>query len=123
MAKQHAGNPSTLDGQRIVPRVTSVASSETPTPAGDDVDLYDVTALAADATFGAPTGTPQNGQKLQIRIKDNGTARALAWNAIYRAGSDVSLPTTTTQNKVLRLGFEYHATANKWDLVAKVDGF
>lgn len=91
-------------------RVVAITSSSTPTPDADVTDLYDVTALAAAPTFGAPTGTPYNGQKLIIRIKDNATLRALAWNAIYVAGG-VALPTTTVASKILTVGFMYN-TAN-----------
>lgn len=100
---------------------TSTASSATPTPTGDHLEneLF-VTALAADATVGAPTGTPVNGNILRIRIKDNGTARALAWNAIY-SGIVTDLPTTTTISKVMYLGFIYNSTSSKWEMVALVE--
>lgn len=104
--------------ERKLPRIGTTADSATPTPAADDVDMYTVTALAQAATFGAPTGTPVNGQKLIIRVKDNGTARALSWNAIYRAGTDVALPTTTVLSKTLYCGFIYNSADSKWDLVA-----
>lgn len=105
------------------PRVTSVASSATPTPDIDTTDQYNITALAVGATFGAPTGTVAPGKKLIIRIKDNGTARALSFNAIYRASSDLALPTTTTVSKTMYLGFVYNSTDTKWDLIAKLDNF
>lgn len=108
----------TFTNKRITPRVESVASSSTPTPAGDSDDMYKLTALAEAATFGAPTGTSVDGQKLIIRILDNGTARALSWNAIYRAGTDVPLPTTTVLSKTLYCGFIYNSANTKWDLVA-----
>jgi hypothetical protein len=73
--------------------------------------------LAAGATFGAPTGTPTQGQGLIIRIKDNGTARTLAFNAIYRA-IGVTLPTTTVLSKTLYLGMIYNLTDTKWDVIA-----
>ena len=98
----------------IAPRVTQISSSATPTPNADTTDCYEVTALAADATFGAPTGSPVNFQALMIRITDNGTPRALSWNAAYRAfGSP--LPTTTTANKTIIVGANYNATDAKWD--------
>jgi hypothetical protein len=99
------------------PRITSTTSSTTPTPNADTTDMYILTALAANATFGAPTGTPVQAQKLIIRIKDNGTARTLGWNAIYRAVG-VALPTTTVISKTLYLGFIYNSTDTRWDLVA-----
>jgi hypothetical protein len=107
----------TLTNKRIDPRVTSTASSGTPTPNVDNEDVYILTALAANATFGVPTGTPVQGSRLLIRIKDNGTSRTLTWNAIYRA-IGVTLPTATTVNKTLYVGCIYNATDNKFDAVA-----
>jgi hypothetical protein len=101
----------------IVPRITAIASSATPTPDAGTTDLYQVTALAAGATFGSPTGTPVDGQKMMIRILDNGTARALAWNAIYRAVGTV-LPTTTVISKTLYVGIIYNSASAKWDVLA-----
>lgn len=98
-------------------RVTSTTSSSTPTPNCDNEDLYILTALAAGATFGAVGGTATSGQRLLIRIKDNGTARTLAWNAVYRA-MGVALPTTTVISKTLYVGFIYNSTDTKWDCVS-----
>lgn len=114
-------NTNTLTTDKIVarldPRNAEIASSATPTPNADTTDEYIITALAEAATFGAPTGTPIQGQKLIIRVKDNGTARALAWNAIYRA-TNIPLPTTTTISTLLFCGFVYNSTDTKWDLIA-----
>jgi hypothetical protein len=107
----------TLTNKRITNRVTSVASSATPTPDVSTTDQYNLTALAAAAAFGIPTGTPTDGQKLIIRIKDNATARALTWNAIYRA-IGVSLPSTTVISKTTYVGCIYNTADTKWDVVA-----
>lgn len=107
----------TLSGKRITPRVDTVASASTVTPTGDASDLYTVTALAAAATIAAPSGTPVNGQKLLLRIKDNGTARALTWNAIYRIVG-VVLPTTTVISKTTYVGCIYNSADTKWDVIA-----
>lgn len=106
----------TLTNKRIDARVASEASNATPTPNADTTDVHLITAQAAAAAFAAPTGTPTQGQKLLIRIKDNGTARALSWNAIYRAVG-TALPVTTVLSKTLYLGFIYNSTDSKWDLV------
>ena len=63
------------------------------------------------------SGTPTNFQKLIIRIKDNGTARAIAWGASFEA-KGVALPTTTVLSKVLTVGFIYDTVSNKWGCVA-----
>lgn len=100
-----------------VPRSVTIASSATPTPNCDTTDRYEITALAAAATFGAPTGTPGDGQKLLFWITDNGTSRALSWNAIYKA-QGVTLPTATASGKLLVVGAMYDATQAKWLVIA-----
>lgn len=107
----------TLTNKRLTPRIGTTASSATPTPDADAHDQYNVTALAAGATFAAPSGTPTDGQKLTLRVKDNGTARTLGFNAIYRA-IGVTLPTTTVISKTLYVGCIYNAADTKWDVVS-----
>lgn len=100
---------------------SSTASSGTPAPIGfAERNVYTLTALAAAASFSAPSGTPVDGNTLTIRIKDNGTARALTWNAIYRSldTTNAALPSTTVISKWMMLGFIYNATDAKWDLVS-----
>jgi hypothetical protein len=96
----------------------SVASSATPSPTGDKFrnSLY-ITALAEDAEFAAPSGTPANGNMLLIRVKDDGTARALTYNAIYDGTLD-DLPSTTTISKTLYILFVYNSEATKWELIS-----
>jgi hypothetical protein len=79
-------------------------------------DLGVITAQAAALTIAAPTGTPIQGQKLIFRIKDNGTARAITWNAIFRI-IGTTLPTTTVINKTTYVGCIYNSTDTKWDVV------
>ena len=97
-------------------RVTALASSPTPTPNAGTDDLYVVTALTEAATFGAPAGTPVQGQKLLIRIKDNATPHVLGWNAIYRA-IGCTLPLVTVASKTHYIGAVYNATDTKWDVL------
>lgn len=101
-----------------VGKQTTATTDTTPNPTGDaKVNEYYLTALDDDAEFAAPSGTPANGNKLIIRVLDDGTGRALTWNAIYRAAG-VDLPTTTTASKTLYVGFIYNSAASKWDCVA-----
>jgi hypothetical protein len=110
----------TLTNKRVTPRSVDIASAATITPTGDTADQYEVTALAAGATIAAPSGTPTDGQKLVLRIKDNGTARALTWtttSGAYRAVG-VTLPATTVLSKVLYVGCVYNAQDSFWDVLA-----
>lgn len=104
----------------LLRRVAAIASNTAPSPALATTDLYAITALAGSCTLGVPTGTPADGQGLMYRIKDNGTAQTIAYNAIYRASVELPFPATTTVGKWLYLGFIYNATDTKWDLVAAI---
>ena len=97
------------------PRVQSLSSAATVTPVNTN-DLVIITAQAAALALANPTGTWDEGQPLMIRIKDNGTARAITYDTNYRA-IGVTLPTTTVINKTTYLGLIYNATDTKWDVI------
>lgn len=107
----------TLTNKRIDPRVTSAASASTLTPDISASDVYAYTALAAGLTINAPTGTPVDGDKLIFRLLDNGTSRALTWNATYTV-IGVTLPTATTISKTTYVGCIYNANNTRWDVIA-----
>ena len=97
------------------PRVQSVTSSATVTPVNTN-DLVKITAQAAALTLANPTGTWDDGQSLIIRIKDNGTARAITFDTNYRA-IGITLPTTTVISKTTYIGIIYNSTDGKWDVI------
>lgn len=101
------------------PRVGTATSASTITINTDSYDMYTVTALAEATTIAEPSGTPVQGRPLTLRIKDNGTARSISWNGIFRA-IGVTLPSATTLGKTTYLGFIYNSTDSKWDCVATV---
>lgn len=110
----------TLTNKRVTPRIVAITDAATITPTGDTADQYEVTALAQTAAVAAPSGTPTDGQKLILRIKDNGTARTLNWtvgSGAYRAVG-VTLPTTTVISKVVYVGCIWNAQDTFWDVVA-----
>lgn len=109
----------TLTNKRVTPRVTTITSSATPTINTDNCDAVTITALAAAITSMTTnlTGTPADFDPLVIRIKDNGTARAITWGASFEDAGG-SLPTTTTVSKILTVGFSWNAVAAKWDCLS-----
>lgn len=97
--------------------IQSITSSATPTPTGDGVDnqLY-ITALGVAATIAVPSGTPANGNTVLLRIKDDGTARTIAWNAIYKWY--VTKPITTIAGKHFYVSARYNSANTTWDVLA-----
>jgi hypothetical protein len=101
-------------------RIGTSNSSNSYGLSGDQLDQFNVTALAVDTGFTAPSGTIDDGHKLTIRIHDNGSAHNIAWTTTvggFRAVG-VTLPTTTVANKLLYVGCIYNATDDYWDVVA-----
>lgn len=95
-----------------VPNVQSVVSASTITAVAGN-DIVSVTALAVATNFGMPAGLFNNGDTVLFRVKDNGTARALTFNAIFvPIGS--ALPTTTEIGKTLYFIALYDSVAVKW---------
>jgi lysophospholipase L1-like esterase len=108
----------TLTNKRVTPRVTTITSSATPTINTDNCDAVTITALATAITSMTTnlTGTPSNFDELIIRIKDDGTARAITWGSKFEA-KGVALPTTTVISKVLTVAFIYDTVTAKWGCV------
>jgi hypothetical protein len=108
----------TLSSKRVTPRVTTVASSATPTINTDNVDLYGLTAQAVDITSFTTnlSGTPTDGQKLQIYIVGTAT-RSITWGASFEA-STTALPSTTVSTNRLDVGFIWNAATSKWRCLA-----
>ena len=107
----------TLTNKRIQPRDVTATTATTLTPDVSVGDIYAYTALASALTINAPIGTPTNGEKLIFRLLDNGTGRALTWNATYTV-IGVTLPTTTTASKTTYVGCIYNANNTRWDVIA-----
>jgi hypothetical protein len=104
------------------PRILSVASDTSPfTWNSSQYDMYVITAQAEALTMNADSGTPFNGQRVLIRIKDDATPRALTWTTgsskAFRA-IGFTLPTTTVASKELYVGCIYNSTADRWDVIA-----
>lgn len=98
------------------PLIQSVASAATVTPTFSDDEVC-ITAQAVALDLANPTGTAVNGWGIVIRIKDNGTARAITYGTQYRA-IGVTLPTTTVISKTLYLGMVFNSADTKWDVLA-----
>lgn len=97
------------------PTINSITSSSTITP---DTDVYSVTALAVPTSIAAPTVTATDGKVLVLRIKDNGTSRAISWNAIYSNISGLDALAATTANKWHVVCCMYSTAAVKWQIVS-----
>jgi hypothetical protein len=106
--------------QPLTRAVAASGTSGTLTPNSDTTDIFNAFALDGATALDVPSGTPIDGQRLILRLRDDGTARALTWTITsggYRViGS--TLPSTTTISKLLYVGCVYNSTDSFWDVVA-----
>jgi hypothetical protein len=110
-----------LSGHRLGTPLPDGTAITPTTAAGANTQIN--TQAAGTLPVNAPTGTPVDGQRLQLRLKCT-NVQTFAWNATYRAGVTVAMPTATTgTSKTDRIVFEWNATDSKWDLVLAVFGF
>lgn len=106
----------------VIPRVVSLTDAATVTPNADTTDIGVLASLSQTTTFANPSGTPVNGQLLQIRITSS-ASRAISFGTAYQAASSLSLPTATTgSNAEDYIGFRYNSLDSKWDLIATTIG-
>lgn len=117
-----ASNTLTLTNKRWTARVGSTTSSATPTINTDNVDIYKITALSTAITSmsSSLSGTPVDGDILEIQITDDGTARGITWGASF-VSTTVTLPATTVISTTLTIILQYYTTSsygnNKWACV------
>lgn len=98
------------------PVVLSNTSAASITP---DVALsgtFKFTALAGPITINAPIN-PFDGKRIMFIFKDNGTARGITWNAIFK-NVGANMPLATIPNKTVVVGAIYDAAETKWHIVA-----
>lgn len=102
--------------------VYAPATSGTLNINADVTNVYVAEGLTGGITFNAPSGTPVNGQRFLIRLRDNGTNRSISWTTTSEAFRPIglTLPTTTTANKLTYIGCVYHSTDSFWDVIAVV---
>lgn len=85
------------------------------------VGHFNIIGLTGTVTLASPSGPTSDGQKLLLRIKDNGTSRSINWTTgspgSYRAVAS-TLPTATTSGKVTYVGCVYNAQDSRWDVIA-----
>jgi hypothetical protein len=116
----NANLTSTLSTYSVPNRIVATASVTSVTIDASVTDQYHITSLAVNATFNAPINSSSNGQKLIIRIQDNGTPRTLSWTTStggFRV-IGVTLPTTTVAFKNFYVGCIYNSTDVFWDVIS-----
>lgn len=101
------------------PRVSILTvSGSTYTINTDSTDLAVISSPAANFTV-ATSGTPVDGQKVQLRVINGATGYTPTWDGIFISSGLVSLPAAAyPASKTNMHGFMYDGNKSKWVLVA-----
>lgn len=75
-------------------------------------------SIAGARLFANPTATPALNTQFMIRVRSDGTARALTWGTMYAASGSVPLPSTTAAGKTHLFGFMYDSVTGKLHCIA-----
>lgn len=116
---QRSFNATAIVKRPGVERMVSATSASSLTPNSGIADDYKYTALAANLTINAPTGTPEDGAEMVFQFKDNAVSRTLTWNAIFSAAG-AALPTSTTTSKWTTVRTKYNSAITKWQCILSV---
>lgn len=109
-----------LDGKqvRLKMRVLADTTQTTLTPDIDSYNVYELSAQATALTIANPTGTPNDGDVLVLRIKDSGTSRAITYGTDFTNISGLDSLTATTANKWHVIGAMYNEAVTKWQILS-----
>ena len=106
-------------------RVTTLASGTTYTCPGDTSDLCEMamTGAAGTLTMAAPTGAPNNGDRLTLLVKCT-NLQTFVWNAIYLASPSQILPAVCPGVNIWNtIDLQYNSTQAKWLVMVGGDGW
>ena len=96
-------------------KVVILTDAATITPNSDTMQLGVLLSLSQTSVIANPTGTPRNGQMIQIRISST-ISRAISFGTLYQSTSRL-LPTMTTGGGIEDyVEFKYNTLDVKWDL-------
>lgn len=108
------------------PLVTSVSYASTVTPVGGSrFNVFNIGTQTGNITIAAPSGTPVDGNQIEVRFVINATGGyTTTFNSVYAFGTDVTTALIpTAANSKFEIKFIYDATDSKWRAVAIARGF
>ena len=117
--------PSAGGGGSSAQRVVTDTWSTSLTPNSATTDIYRVILSGTGTTINTPSGTPTDGQKIQIRpIQDGTGSRTVTWGPGYAFSTDNPVPTLSTANGALDIFvYQYDANKSKWLLEGGSRGY
>lgn len=109
--------------EELFPRTETLVDAATVALDAQNNDGGRLNTVSQGITIQNPSGSPVTFQKYMLRVKSV-SSQTITWGSKFRGSSDIPLPATTFGGTLISYyGFLYHATDDKWDLIALVRGF
>lgn len=108
---------------RLLPRIVALTDAATVTPNVDTTDLGTLATLSQTTTIANPTGTPGDGQILEIEITSASSQLLLKGSKIKDSDDQPFPESTTGGGKIDKLKLQYRASVDRYLLVGKTFGF
>lgn len=118
--------PTVISKRQLNKSVVALTDATIITVNAEFGNIFAVT-LGGNRTLGNPSNTSAafDGMDFIFRIRQDGTGnRTLAFDTKFRFGSQLtSITLTTTPNKTDYIGVRYHASDDKFDVIAFSPGY
>jgi hypothetical protein len=96
----------------------TLIATGTPSFTVTGLDMLVGDAISANITGITVTGSPQDGDRLLVRIKDNGTSRTFAPGSSFQNSDSATAPTATTVGKYHVLLYQHVTAVSKYVLMS-----
>ena len=115
---------STLTPGNLAKRITVIAYTATITPNSSTTDIARI-ILAGTTVLAAPSGTPTDGQILEVHLVQDGTgSRTVTYGTGYKFATSLAAPTLSTlANTTDVLVFRYSSNVSLWRFYGAITGF
>lgn len=101
----------TLTNKRVTRRVSVVTYAASLDVNADNYDVLACNSLTGNVAINAPTGTHTDGQRLVIRLTQDGTGgRTITYNAVFATATASTTTASTSETRE----FSWHPTRAKW---------
>jgi hypothetical protein len=108
----------TLTNKRILPRIYLNSTVTSLTPSLASYDIYELVSQSTAISINMSVTGHYDGEIIEIRIRDNGSSRAITWTGNVAAKAGIPLPTATSSGKVMTMILELFAAYGTWNLMA-----
>lgn len=97
-------------------RIQTVGNVSSVTPNANNTDILIIGTLNQNIAVNSPSGSPIEGQMLEIRFKHS-VSLTVSWGSAFRSISTASIPNQSSDPGTTYFFFQWNDVDNTWDLI------